>query len=727
MRTTAELHGHIAHLDHTDNVAVLLAKHRDGALLLRFLDGQHLGHNGDAAQDRVIDEGIDREQLLGRDGLKVREVEAQTVGLNERTGLMHVIAEHRLERGVEQMRRGVAAADGHAAFHINGCRHGVAELEAAGDDLAAVHELAALVLLDVGDLKDALAAADHAHVADLAAHFGIEWGLVEYDNALHAAHHGLSLLALDHQRDDLRIVDGVVVIADKFGGRHVLAELNACPAEVAERLARLARAGLLLLHLLVEALAVERHALVLDHFDRQVDGEPIGVVELECVRAGEDGLALLLVGGEKLGEDLHTAVDGLGKVLFLRADDLGDIGLTLAQLGIVALVLVHDRVHDLIEERAVDTEELAMARGSSQQAAQHVAAALVAGQHAIADHEGGGADMVGDDAQGHVFLAALAVARAGNLGDLVRDVHHRVDIKEGVNVLAHNGKTLKAHAGIDVLLLELGVVVVAVVVELGEDDVPDLHIAVAVAADGAAGLAAAVLFAAVIVNFRAGTAGAGAVLPEVVFLAELEDAVLGNADLLVPDAERLVIGGRRFVAGEDGWIQTVGVKTHPLGAREEFPRPVDRLGLEIVAEREVAEHFKVRAVAGGVADVFNVAGADALLAGGHAVARRLLLTGEERLHRCHAGVDEQQRRVVLRDQGKAGQAQVAFRLKEMQEHFPQLVETVILGLRHKLVSPFIVKFLVVRFGPSDICSISRARARGFDRTARHASRRRAHG
>ena len=222
----------------------------------------------------------------------------------------------------------------------------------------------------------------------------------------------------------------------------------------------------------------------------------------------------------------------------------------------------------------------------------------------------------------------------------------------------------------------------AVVVELGEDDVPDLHIAVAVAADGAAGLAAAVLFAAVVVNFRAGAARTGAVLPEVVLLAELEDAVLGDTDLLVPDAESLLIGGRGLVAGEDGGIQAVRVKAHPLGACEEFPRPVDGVLFEVIAEREVAEHFKVRAVARGVADVFNVAGADALLAGGHAVARRLLLAGEERLHRRHAGVDEQQRRIVLRDQGKAGQAQMAFCLKKVQEHFPQLIETVILGLRH---------------------------------------------
>ena len=433
---------------------------------------------------------------------------------------------------------------------------------------------------------------------------------------------------------------------------------------------------------MVKGLAVERHALVLDHLDRQVDGEAVGVVQLERVRAGEDGLALLLVGVQKLSEDLHAAVDGLGKVLLLGADDLGDIGLTLAQLGIMAFVLVHDRIHDLIEERTVDAKQLAVAGGSSQQAAQHVAAALVAGQHAVADHKGSRADVVGDDAQGHVFLAALAVARAGDLRDLVRDVHHRVDVEQRIDILAHDSQTLKAHAGVDVLLLELGVVVVAVVVELGEDDVPDLHIAVAVAADGAAGLAAAVLFAAVVVNFRAGAARTRAVLPEVVLLAELEDAILGDADLLVPDAERLVVGGRGLVAGENRGIQAVRVEADPLGARQEFPRPVDGLGLEIVAEREVAEHFKVRAVARGVADVLDVAGADALLTGGHAVARGLLLAGEERLHRRHTGVDEQQRRVVLRDQGKAGQAQMAFRLKKVQEHFPQLIETVILGLRH---------------------------------------------
>ena len=47
---------------------------------------------------------------------------------------------------------------------------------------------------------------------------------------------------------------------------------------------------------------------------------------------------------------MHTGIDGLGEVLLLVADDAGDIRLLLAQLGILALVFVHDHIHDLMTE-----------------------------------------------------------------------------------------------------------------------------------------------------------------------------------------------------------------------------------------------------------------------------------------------------------------------------------------------------------------------------------------
>ena len=81
----------------------------------------------------------------------------------------------------------------------------------------------------------------------------------------------------------------------------------------------------------------------------------------------------------------------------------------------------------------------------------------------------------------------------------------------------------------------------SVVIKLGEYVVPDFHVPVALAAYGTAGLAAAVLLAPVVVDFRAGAAGTCAVLPEVILLAEAEDALGGNADFLVPDIKSLVV------------------------------------------------------------------------------------------------------------------------------------------------------------------------------------------
>ena len=318
-----------------------------------------------------------------------------------------------------------------------------------------------------------------------------------------------------------------------------------------------------------------------------------------------------------------------------------------------------------------------MAGRPAEQAAQHIAPPLVGGEHAIADHEGSGTDVVGDDPQGYVAGLAVPVVGAGDVRDLVGDVHHRVHVEEGGHILAHHGQALQTHAGVDVFLLEFRVVPLPVVVELGEDDVPHLDVPVTVAAHGAGGLAAAPFRAPVVVDLGAGAAGAGAVLPEVILLAELVDAVGGDADLLVPDAEGLVVGGGGLVAFKHGGVEAVGLQPHPFGGGEELPGPGDGLLLEVVPEGEVAQHLKIRAVAGGVADVFNVPGADALLAGAHPAARGLLLPLEPGLHGGHAGVDQQQGGVVLRHQGEAGQAEMALGFEEGEKHLPQFIETVI--------------------------------------------------
>ena len=121
----------------------------------------------------------------------------------------------------------------------------------------------------------------------------------------------------------------------------------------------------------------------------------------------------------------------------------------------------------------------------------------------------------------------------------------RIDIKHRIHFLADNRQTLQPHAGIDVLLLQRRVMTLTVIFELGEDIVPDLHEAVAVAARLAGVLRPtaleAVLRSAVIVDLRARTTRACPMLPEIVLLAELGDAALRDPDLVMPDLERLVI------------------------------------------------------------------------------------------------------------------------------------------------------------------------------------------
>ena len=96
---------------------------------------------------------------------------------------------------------------------------------------------------------------------------------------------------------------------------------------------------------------------------------------------------------------------------------------------------------------------------------------------------------------------------------------------------------------------------------------------------------------------------------------------------------------------------------------------------EIVAKREVAKHFKVGAVAGGLADVLDVGSADALLAGGGAFSRRRLDAGEVFFQRRHPRVDEKTAVVVARDVRRGGEDNVPFAFVKLEKFAAQVVES----------------------------------------------------
>ena len=111
----------------------------------------------------------------------------------------------------------------------------------------------------------------------------------------------------------------------------------------------------------------------------------------------------------------------------------------------------------------------------------------------------------------------------------------------------------------------------------------------------------------------------------------------------------------------------LGVDTKDI--RTQLPGPLNRLLLEVITERKIAEHLKKRVMPRRTAHVFDVVGANALLATGGPRRWPLLLPEKDRLKRQHPRNREQDRG-ILRNQGGACHHLVAPLFVEAQECRP---------------------------------------------------------
>ena len=558
----------------------------------------------------------------------------------------------------------MVAGDAGAAQRVDGSGDGSALLEGAGLHDALAHGQAGLGLDGVGDLDLEAVCGDGAGVAHLAAHLTVEGGLVEHDADLGTGGGRAHALALDHDGLD-GCLGGILDVAGELGLAQLLEQggVDVCAQVPCVVLAGVAGALALGLHLDVEALLVDLDALLCADLAGELVGEAVGVVQGEGDGTGE-GVSLLQA-LEGVFQEALAVGQGLAEALLLRQQGLGDERLVLDDLRVLLAHGADDLLEELAQEGLVDALDVAVAHGAAQQAAQHIAAALVGGQDAVADHEHDGAGVVCHDAQGEVDLVLLAVLLAGEALAHADEAAQDVCVEVGGHALQDGGGALQAHAGVDVLLLKRhqGAVLLAVV--LGEDAVPVLQEAVAVAAGGAVGVAAADFLALVVVELGAGAAGAGgAGAPEVVVFAQAGD--MGGVDAhALPDA------GGLLVLLVDGDVDLLGVELHHLGG--ELPGPLAHLLLEVLAEGEVAEHLEEAQVAAVCADDVDVIGAHALLGGGGAdvLGVEVLLLQEVGLELHHARNGQQQGGVVG-DEGGRRPVLAALLLEELEVGITQL-------------------------------------------------------
>ena len=154
-------------------------------------------------------------------------------------------------------------------------------------------------------------------------------------------------------------------------------------------------------------------------------------------------------------------------------------------------------------------------------------------------------------------------------------------------------------------------------------------------------------------------------LPEVITLAILitvktGDSLRSHTNLIYPDIKGLIIltVNRR--------IETLRLHTDHLC--QELPAPGNGLVLEVISEGEIPQHLKESKMSCRLTYIFNIAGSDTFLTGSHPAAGRDLLSGEIGLQRCHTGINNQQRIIVMRYQRKAVHSQMILAFKKLQVH-----------------------------------------------------------
>ena len=209
----------------------------------------------------------------------MREVKAQAVGGHKRAGLAHVVAKDLLKGGVEQVRRGVVAADELAAAVVNHGGHAIAHRDGTIGDLGHMAHEAALMVQGVGDARRT----HDAGVAHLAAHLAVERRAIEHELNLVARRRLLNRLAVAHDGHNLAARELVVVIAVELSRGKAVGEGNPDVVGLAPGVAVGRGAGALALglHGGIEGVHVNGVAGRASNLARKVDGEAVGVVQGE--------------------------------------------------------------------------------------------------------------------------------------------------------------------------------------------------------------------------------------------------------------------------------------------------------------------------------------------------------------------------------------------------------------------------------------------------------------
>ena len=231
--------------------------------------------------------------------------------------------------------------------------------------------------------------------------------------------------------------------------------------------------------------------------------------------------------------------------------------------------------------------------------------------------------MVCDDTDGNISLCIFSILCISKTANVITQCLECIHIKDRIYILYNRCQTFQSHSGINIFLLQFGIMSMSVIIKLCKYVVPDFHITVAFTTYRTIRAAASVFFPSVIIDLGTRTAWAGTMLPEIVCFSKTENTLCRDPHFLIPDFECLFIF---FVYGR---IQSVWIQTYYLC--QKFPGPFDCFILKVISKREVSKHLKECTMTCCLSYILDISCTDTFLTGCHSASRRDLLSCEVRL------------------------------------------------------------------------------------------------
>ena len=420
------------------------------------------------------------------------------------------------------------------------------------------------------------------------------------------------------------------------------------------------------LHLRPVAVHVHRLTPLLRELDGELEGEPVRRGQRERLLTRDR-----LVAGEPL-EELEASLERLSEALLLRPDDGLDLVGALVELRIGLRHLPHDDGRQAVH--VGEPDPLRLLDGSPDDAAEDVAAALVGRGHPVADEERHPAAVIREHPVRLGRLGRVPVGDARLGGDPVHDLAVPVGLVDRHHVLQDRRGALQPHAGVDVLGGERRERPVRVLLELHEDEVPELEEPLATRAGRrAVRLPTTMLLPPVVVELGVRPARPGAAhRPEVLGRGQGDDPLRRHPDP-PPQIDRDLIGAEPELGIAGVHARPHVLPVDPQVLPDELRGELDRPFLEVLPEREVPEHLEEREVRAVEPDLVDVRCPEALLHRGRERRRGCLPPEEVRHLRLHAG-RRQQRGVVVRarDERRRGDTKVALRLEVREKALAEL-------------------------------------------------------